>query len=552
MPATSVVVATGSMVLPTSAAGHPSADADARAAGHPAADDDADSKTRDQVLWDKETNEECCGGDDVQQNLGLIAGLLLSLIPCLLVLVGLVIRTSSSKVTGTGKNRRMQTRRVARRRCARGAALPQALAVAAVAAAAAAARAAAAAVAAGRAAAAVLAAAAARRSTRPRRFHRRHRDTPLLNSTARLRALRGRVPLPSPDVVRATMAKLQRSSCAVVGAAPSLRSCRRLDELCTRFDIVIRVNDHAPVDACGRADIQVRMLRRRRAALRPLSRLLWPSQVANQYACVPAVDTNMMPIAAKSGLGKSLVAKGKANFDGAGASTMLRQTRPGSAPVQKVGKPKVLPAKLGKPCATAPTLFRLRHEWYPPLIESKLPATPRHPLAALFRSPFRVASDGAPSFLPKTLKTLVRRRPLSAAYLRTIGRVPEEYLRADIGANASLAWLSSSVPSKTAHREVRSHALPTDPCPKCAATAGGVAVAFALDVCGSVGLFGLGGGADPGDGEEWARANVSERAKLRKGIEESRKDLRRHGHNPWAERRWIASLERYRRVRTVC
>ena len=276
------------------------------------------------------------------------------------------------------------------------------------------------------------------------------------------------------------------------------------------------------------------------------------SQVANQYACVPAVDTNMMPIAAKSGLGKSLVAKGKANFDGAGASTMLRQTRPGSAPVQKVGKPKVLPANLGKPCATAPTLFRLRHEWYPPLIESKLPAKPRHPLAALFRSPFRVASDGAPSFLPKTLKTLVRRRPLSAAYLRTIGRVPGEYLRADIGANASLAWLSSSVPSKTAHREVRSHALPTDPCPKCAATAGGVAVAFALDVCGSVGLFGLGGGADPGDGEEWARANVSERAKLRKGIEESRKDLRRHGHNPWAERRWIASLERYRRVRTVC
>ena len=57
----------------------------------------------------------------------------------------------------------------------RGAALPQALAVAAVAAAAAAARAAAAAVAAGRAAAAVLAAAAARRSTRPRRLHRRHR-----------------------------------------------------------------------------------------------------------------------------------------------------------------------------------------------------------------------------------------------------------------------------------------------------------------------------------------------------------------------------------------
>ena len=44
-----------------------------------------------------------------------------------------------------------------------------------------------------------------------------------------------------------------------------------------------------------------------------------------------------------------------------------------SAPVQKVGKPKVLPANLGKPCATAPTLFRLRHEWYPPLIESKLP-----------------------------------------------------------------------------------------------------------------------------------------------------------------------------------
>ena len=40
----------------------------------------------------------------------------------------------------------------------------------------------------------------------------------------------------------------------------------------------------------------------------------------------------MMPIAAKSGLGKSLVAKGKANFDGARASTLLRQARPGSAP----------------------------------------------------------------------------------------------------------------------------------------------------------------------------------------------------------------------------
>ena len=62
---------------------------------------------------------------------------------------------------------------------------------------------------------------------------------------------------------------------------------------------------------------------------------LVPSQVANQYACVPAVDTNMMPIAAKSGLGKNLVAKGKANFDGAGASTMLRQTRPGSPPTCK-------------------------------------------------------------------------------------------------------------------------------------------------------------------------------------------------------------------------
>ena len=260
------------MVLETSRAG----DADARAAGHPAADDEdgADSKVRDQVLWDKET-EECCGGDDVQQNLGLIAGLLLSLIPCLLVLVGLVIRTSSSKVTGNGKNRRMQTRRVG---CT-------ALRAAAL--------------------------LCHRRSPSPpsppplpphapppppsppgappppysppppleARLDRAvstvvTHDAALLNSTARFRALRGRVPLPSADVVRATMAKLQRSSCAVVGAAPSLRSCRRLDELCTKFDIVIRVNDHAPVDACGRADIQVRMLRRRRALQRPLSRLL--------------------------------------------------------------------------------------------------------------------------------------------------------------------------------------------------------------------------------------------------------------------------------------
>ena len=255
MPAS--VVVTGWMVLETSRAG----DADARAAGQPAADEDvadADSKTRDQVLWDKETNDECCGGDDVQQNLGLIAGLLLSLIPCLLVLVGLVVRTSSSKVTGNGKNRRMQTRRVG---CT-------ALRAAAL--------------------------LCHRRSPSPPsppplpphapppppsppgappppysppppldvRLDRAvstvvTNDAPLLNSTARFRALRGRVPLPSHDVVRATMAKLQRSSCAVVGAAPSLRGCRRLDELCTRFDIVIRVNDHAPVDACGRADIQV-------------------------------------------------------------------------------------------------------------------------------------------------------------------------------------------------------------------------------------------------------------------------------------------------------
>ena len=125
----------------------------------------------------------------------------------------------------------------------------------------------------------------------------------------------------------------------------------------------------------------------------------------------------MMPIAAKSGLGKNLVAKGKANFDGAGASTMLRQTRPGSAPVQRGAEGA---ARQPRQARDEPTLFRLRHEWYPPLIESKLPAKPRHPLAALFRSPFRVASDEALVLAedPKTLGGGGR----SAAYLRTIGR----------------------------------------------------------------------------------------------------------------------------------
>ena len=243
---------TGSMVLETSRAG----DADARAAGHPAADDDEDSKARDQVLWDKETNEECCGGDDVQQNLGLIAGLLLSLIPCLLVLVGLVVRTSSSKVTGTGKNRRMQSRRVG---CA-------ALRAAAL--------------------------LCHRRSPSPppppplpphapppppsppgappppysppppldvrldRAVPPSSPTTPAAQLNGALRALRGRVPLPSPR----SCAPPWRSCSDRRAPSSAPRPAARLPpprRACTRFDIVIRVNDHAPVDACGRADIQV-------------------------------------------------------------------------------------------------------------------------------------------------------------------------------------------------------------------------------------------------------------------------------------------------------
>ena len=74
--------------------------------------------------------------------------------------------------------------------------------------------------------------------------------------------------LPSAGRVRWLTSQLRTASCAVVGAASSLSNCSGLNSLCN-YDVIIRVNDHAPVGSCMRTDIQV----------------------VNAFACVPPLQT---------------------------------------------------------------------------------------------------------------------------------------------------------------------------------------------------------------------------------------------------------------------
>ena len=116
----------------------------------------------------------------------------------------------------------------------------------------------------------------------------------------------------------------------VVGAAPSLGRCAARNRVCSH-DVVIRVNDHPPLDGCRRTDIAVQ----------------------NQFACVPAINASLAPLAATEADAPFVDERG-----------VVRETRGGAADRKR------WPSSLKRqPCRTRlPRLFRLRTEWVAPLV----------------------------------------------------------------------------------------------------------------------------------------------------------------------------------------
>ena len=82
--------------------------------------------------------------------------------------------------------------------------------------------------------------------------------------------------------------------------------------------------------------------------------------------------------------------------------------------------------------------------------------------------------------------------------------------------------------------------------PSAAASAGGVAVAFALAACRSVHLYGLGGGSLNVTG------NASRRAAIASWLHHKEINRYKFSHNLAAERRWLEALVEERRAVPVC
>ena len=276
----------------------------------------------------------------------------------------------------------------------------------------------------------------------------------------------GSVPLPSAAHVRAAMLSLRQASCAVVGAAPSLGRCAARHTVCSH-DVVIRVNDHPPLDGCRRTDIAVQ----------------------NQFACVPAINASLAPLAATDADAPFVDERG-----------VVRETRGGAADRKR------WPSSLKRqPCRTRlPRLFRLRTEWVAPLAAGRA----RAPCVS-----HRWAD--------------INCKPRSAEYHTADG-----------------SWLSSGVASRAAHAEVKRRRQPGEP--SAAASAGGVAVAFALAACRSVHLYGLGGGSLNVTG------NASRRAAIASWLHHREMNRYKFSHNLAAERRWLEALVEQRRATPVC
>ena len=168
-----------------------------------------------------------------------------------------------------------------------------------------------------------------RRPIRCRRTGPRRRPRHSRGPRQRLAVSARAVPLPSAAHVRAAMLSLRQASCAVVGAAPSLGRCAARHTVCSH-DVVIRVNDHPPLDGCRRTDIAVQ----------------------NQFACVPAINASLAPLAATDADAPFVDERG-----------VVRETRGGAADRKR------WPSSLKRqPCRTRlPRLFRLRTEWVAPL-----------------------------------------------------------------------------------------------------------------------------------------------------------------------------------------
>ena len=88
-----------------------------------------------------------------------------------------------------------------------------------------------------------------------------------------------------------------------------------------------------------------------------------------------------------------------------------------------------------------------------------------------------------------------------------------------------------------------------------AATTGGVAVEFAMEVCASVSLFGLGGaGGLDAEGRAALRQYGIARAGGWDALLDHQRGIGRYAykHMVYAERRWLADLARQRKVDAVC
>ena len=252
--------------------------------------------------------------------------------------------------------------------------------------------------------------------------------TNLIVHAAHANATRFTHTLPTTRHVEDVMRRLQGASCAVVGAAPTLKRCRGLERICAH-DVVIRVNDHAPFDACGRCDIAV----------------------ANQLACSPAVDAALEPLSTLTN-----ATRARLPDDGDGVPRETLAAAAGWNGAKRAGE-------RGGPCRTRrPLLFRLRSEWSPP----------SGPPPDFFKV-YTHRSGGE-----QRVRKQYHRKPNSSRYFAADG-----------------SWLlARGATAERAHAEVLRWQAPGEPTLSKAATTGGVAVEFALEVCASVSLFGLGGG----------------------------------------------------------
>ena len=313
--------------------------------------------------------------------------------------------------------------------------------------------------------------------------------TNLIVHAAHANATRFTHTLPTTRHVEDVMRRLQGASCAVVGAAPTLKRCRGLERICAH-DVVIRVNDHAPFDACGRCDIAV----------------------ANQLACSPAVDAALEPLSTLTN-----ATRARLPDDGDGVPRETLAAAAGWNGAKRAGE-------RGGPCRTRrPLLFRLRSEWSPP----------SGPPPDFFKV-YTHRSGGE-----QRVRKQYHRKPNSSRYFAADG-----------------SWLlARGATAERAHAEVLRWQEKGEPTLSKAATTGGVAVEFALEVCASVSLFGLGGaGGLDAEGRAALRQYGIARAGGWGALLDHQRGVGRYAykHMVYAERRWLADLARQRKVDAVC